>query len=95
MTFKNHKRKSDKHGSKEKIKKIAYEIALQGTLGYRPDNKDYRISLIPGKLFSGYHILAYYYVSWKLTLPEMVKDLKLPFDEEYKLARTMFKPKDK
>lgn len=77
--------------SKEKIKEIAFEIAMQGTQGYRPDGKDYRISAIPGKLFSGYHILAYYYVSWMLAIPEMVSQLNLPYDEEYKLAKSMHK----
>ncbi len=75
----------------EQIKKIALEIAMQGTQGYRPDKKDYRISSIPGKIFSGYHILAYYYVSWSLVIPEMVDQLKLPYAEEYKMALTMFK----
>ena len=51
---------------KAKIKEIATEIALQGAQGYRPENTNYRIGLIPGKVFSGYHILAYYYVSWAL-----------------------------
>lgn len=75
----------------EEIKKIAFEIATNGTQGYRPDKSDYRISFIPGKLFSGYHILAYYYVSWMLVLPNMVPQLQLPFDEEYKLALSMYK----
>lgn len=79
--------------SKEEIKKIAFEIAMQGTQGYNPENKDYRISAIKGKLFSGYHILAYYYVSWSLAIPEMLSQLQLPFDEEYKLAQTMHKKK--
>jgi hypothetical protein len=78
---------------KEKIKQIAFEIAGQGTQGYRPDKKDYRISSIPGKLFSGYHILAYYYVSWSLSIPEMVSQLQLPYDDEYNLATAMHKPK--
>jgi tetratricopeptide (TPR) repeat protein len=77
---------------KAKIKEIATEIALQGTQGYRPENKSYRISLIPDKVFSGYHILAYYYVSWALAMPEMLSQLQLPYDEEYKLALTMHKP---
>jgi hypothetical protein len=77
---------------KAKIKEIATEIALQGTQGYRPENKSYRISLIPEKVFSGYHILAYYYVSWKLAMPEMLSQLQLPYDEEFKLALTMHKP---
>lgn len=77
---------------KEDIKKIALDIAMQGTQGYRPDKDDYRINGIKGKTFSGYHILAYYYVRWALVLPEMLSQLQLPYDEEYKLATTMFKP---
>ena len=76
---------------KEEIKKIAFEIAMYGTQGYRPEKKDYIIGLIPGKLFSGYHILAYYYVSWSLAIPEKINELKLPFDKEYELALTMNK----
>ena len=79
--------------SKEKIKNIAFEIALQGTQGYHPEKKNYRINLIPNKEFSGYHILAFYYVSWALTLPEMLPELHLPYDDEYKLATSLFKPK--
>jgi tetratricopeptide (TPR) repeat protein len=77
---------------KEQIKKIAFEIAMQGTQGYRPDKGDYRISSIKGKTFSGYHILAYYYISWALAIPEMLSQLQLPYDDEYKLALTMHKP---
>jgi hypothetical protein len=77
----------------EKIKKIAFEIALQGTQGYSPDKKDYTINLIPGKTFSGYHILAYYYVSWAISAPEILPQLQLPFDDEYKMAKSMHIPK--
>ncbi len=77
----------------DEIKKIAFEIATQGTQGYRPDKDGYRINSIKGKTFSGYHILAYYYVSWSLAIPEMVLQLNLPYEEEYKLALTMHKPK--
>jgi hypothetical protein len=79
--------------SNEEIKKIAYEIAMQGTQGYRPDKDNYRINSIKGKTFSGYHILAYYYVSWALSIPEMLAQLQLPFDDEYSMAVTMHKPK--
>ena len=34
---------------KEEIKKIAFEIAMQGTQGYRPDKDDYRINSIKDK----------------------------------------------
>lgn len=76
----------------DEIKKIAVEIAMHGTQGYRPDKDDYRISSISGKTFSGYHILAYYYVSWSLAIPEMVSQLNLPYEAEYKMALTMHKP---
>lgn len=75
--------------SKEEIKKVAFEIAMLGTQGFRPDKKDYRISAFSGKIFSGYHILAYYYVSWMLALPDMVSQLNLPYEEEFKLANSM------
>lgn len=78
---------------KDEIKKIAFEIAMQGTQGYRPDKDDYRINSLTGKIFSGYHILAYYYVSWALAMPEMLSQLQLPYDDEYKLALTMHKAK--
>ena len=76
----------------EEIKKIAIEIAMQGTQGYRPDKDNYRINSIKEKTFSGYHILAYYYVSWSLAIPEMVSQLNLPYEAEYKMALTMHKP---
>jgi Tfp pilus assembly protein PilF len=79
--------------NKDEIKKIAFEIAMQGTQGYDPNIKNYKLSSIPNKTFSGYQILAYYYVSWSIAIPEMLGELQLPFDEEYKVASTMFKSK--
>ena len=66
---------------------------MQGTQGYSPDKKDYRINSIPNKLFSGYQILAYYYVSWALAIPEMLSQLQMPYEKEYVLASNMYKPK--
>ena len=77
----------------EEIKKIAIEIAMQGTHGYRPDKDDYRINSVKGKTFSGYHILAYYYVSWSLAIPEMVSQINLPYEAEFKMALRTYKPK--
>jgi len=78
---------------KEKIKAIAFEIAVIGTQGINPaQDHSYKVNSIPGKEFSGYHLLAFYYVSWKLAIPEMLAQLQLPYDEEYKLAMTMNKP---
>ncbi|MCF8332222.1 MAG: tetratricopeptide repeat protein [Bacteroidales bacterium] len=75
----------------EKIKKIAFDIAMQGTQGFDPNGKDYTVSSMPGKTFSGYKILAYYYISWALAIPEMVSELQLPYDKEYELALKMYK----
>ena len=80
---------------KADVKKIAHEIAWQGTQGYDPKKENYRISAIPGKLFSGYHILAYYYVSWVLTAPDLIPQLNIPFDKEYQIALTIYKPEQK
>lgn len=69
------------------IKVIAFEIALKGTHGYSPNKDNYEIVSMPGKVFSGYRILAYYYVSWSLATPEMLPQLQLPFDKEYTFAK--------
>ncbi len=81
---------SDK--SNEKTKKIALEIGMLGTQGIAPDGgRKYKLANIPGKDFSGYHLLAYYYVSWSLAIPEMLKELRLPYDNEYRMALKMLK----
>ena len=77
----------------EYIKKMAIDIAMQGVYGYNPSNSNYRINGIDNKQFSGYHILAYYYVSWSIAIPESVSELKLPYEEEYKMAKIMYQPK--
>lgn len=77
--------------AQEKIQGIAFEIAMQGRQGYNPEST-YKLTSIPGKDFSGYQILAYYYVSWALAIPDMLSQLQLAFDEEYKMARGMVHP---
>jgi hypothetical protein len=74
----------------EKIKKIAFEIAMIGTQGINPaPGHKYHVPSIPGKEFSGYHLLAYYFVSWKLAIPEMVSQLNLPYEKEYEAAQSL------
>ena len=73
------------------IKEIALQIALIGTQGISPEKSNYIIPSIKDKQFSGYNLLAYYYVSWKLAIPEMLESLHLPYDGEYQLAKQMFK----
>ena len=75
----------------EEIKKIAFEIAMQGRSGYNPDKKDYTLQSIPDKIFSGYQILSYYYVSWKLAIPDMLSQLQLPYSDEFKMASSLYK----
>ena len=70
-----------------KIKEIAIEIAMKGTEGFNPKRSDYTIDSIPGKQFSGYQILAWYYVSWSLAMPEMVGQLGLNYEKEYEMAK--------
>lgn len=76
------------------IKKIAFEIAMIGTTGISPDKKSgYKVPSIPGKDFGGYQLLAYYYVSWALAIPEMLASLGLPFDNAWAAAQQMWKKK--
>ena len=44
----------------------------------------------PGKQFSGYEFLAYYYVSWVIAEPEHLLDTGLPFHKAYSMARQMW-----
>lgn len=79
---------------KMEIKKIAFEIAMIGTTGISPDKKSgYKVPSIPGKDFGGYQLLAYYYVSWALAIPEMLASLNLPFDNAWAAAQQMWKKK--
>lgn len=72
------------------VKDIAYEIAMLGRNGINPEKKGYKVNKMPGKSFSGYKLLAYYYVSWAIAIPEMLKELQMPFDKEYELALSIF-----
>lgn len=77
--------------TKEKIKEIAFEVAMLGQSGIDPKKQGYRLNKIPNKKFSGYNLLAYYYVSWAQAIPEMLSQLQMPFDSEYKMAKSLFK----
>lgn len=69
----------------------AFEIATAGTQGFNPQNKNYRVNLLPGKLFTGYYILANYYVSWVLTMLDAVSVLGIDFGKEYDITKGMVK----
>ena len=75
----------------EDIEKIAFECAMVGQNGISPAQKNgYKLNSVPEKDFGGYELLAYYYVSWAISHPEMLDKLKLPFDDAYALARKQF-----
>lgn len=76
---------------KSKVKEIAFEIAMLGTQGIEPGKQGYKLHHLSSKTFSGSHLLAYYYVSWKLAIPEMLNQLQLPYDEEFAVAEQFIK----
>lgn len=75
--------------NKEQIKKYAFDWATLGMMGINPQKNDYSLPSIEGKLFSGYKVLAYYYIAWAIALPEMLAQLGMPFDKEYELAKNL------
>lgn len=72
-----------------RVKEIAFEIAMLGRNGINPEKKGYKLNLIPGSSFSGYKLLSYYYVSWAIAMPDMLKELQMPFEKEFELAKTI------
>jgi hypothetical protein len=73
-----------------KINDFLYTIfpyKILGTMGIDPNKKDYIISNIDGKRFSGNQVLSYYYVSWALAMPDQVQHLGLDFGREFEMAK--------
>ncbi len=75
--------------SDPEIHAIAMQIGLQCGDGISPEKEGYTVPLMPGKSFSGYQVLAYYYVSWAKAFPEYLEQLQLPFGKEYEFALEM------
>ena len=74
----------------EEVRRIAAEIALLGTNGISPSRKSgYSVPSLPGCDFGGYQMLAWYYVSFALSMPELLPRLNLPFAGAYELAKQM------
>lgn len=73
----------------DEVRMTAMEMAMVSTKGISPEGK-YKIPSYPGKEFSGWEFLAYYYVSCAQTLPELLSKLGLPFDTAYGMAKKMF-----
>ncbi len=69
------------------VKKIAVDIATLGMSGINPDHKGYEVPSIPKQSFSGYQLLAYYYVSFSIAMPELLPKLQLPYKDEFEIAQ--------
>lgn len=76
------------------VHRIALEIAMAGVTGIHPKKK-YSIKSIPEKVFGGYELLAYYYVSWARAIPDKLEHLGLPFSKAYETALQMYNAKQK
>lgn len=72
------------------IGRVACEIAQIGMTGIIPEEKGYVVTMLDNKEMSGYQLLAYYYVSWKLFNEQFHKMLNLPFDTAWGLAKEIF-----
>ncbi len=80
--------------SKDQIKRIAFDIAMLGMKGISLEIKSgYKVDSIPGKDFGGYEMLAYYYVSWALAIPEQLNALGMPFSKAWEVAQELWKRK--
>lgn len=80
--------------SSSEVELIAFEIAKVGITGINPNNH-YKLESVKGKDFSGYMLLAWYYVSWARSHPELLPKLNLPFKKAYDLALIMYKAQKK
>lgn len=76
----------------DEVRRIAVDIAMLGTSGISPAKKSgYSVPSLPGRDFGGYQMLAWYYVSFALSMPEVLPKLNLPFAGAYELAKQMRK----
>ena len=73
----------------QEVQKVAMEIATAGLSGINPKGK-YSINSFPDKEFSGYQFLAYYYVSFARTMPNVLKEIGLPYDKAYETALNLY-----
>lgn len=68
---------------------IGFEIAMLGRTGIDTDKpgKTYSLNTIPGKKFTGRHLLAYMYAAFQVIDPNV--DVGLDFEEEYEQAKKL------
>ncbi len=79
--------------NREQIQEVAFEISMLGRTGINPRDPDrqYKLATVPGKTFTGLHLLAWMYTGFQLFEPGL--DTGLDFAKEYQMALSMHKPK--
>jgi len=77
--------------STDEIRKVGFEIGMLGRNGIDTDSteKKYSLNSIPGKKFSGRHLLAFMYTAFQKFDPDV--DTGIDFDEEFEQAKELFK----
>lgn len=71
----------------ETVHLIAAEIAVKGRRGIDPDRRaGYTLQALGGEEMGGCQMLAYYYVAWRMTLPDDPEGTGLPLAKEYEAA---------
>ena len=78
--------------SQPEIQAIAMEIAMVGANGIGPEKSGYTVKSVPGQSFTGNRLLAWYYVSFALSLPAILPKLGLPFAAEWAWAKEQVLP---
>ena len=78
----------------ESVKSLGMEIALLGATGLSPA-KSYRLEHFPNRgEIPGREVLAYYYVSWAMAIPEKLDGLNLPYKKAYAAAMSVIDAED-
>lgn len=72
--------------SQPEIQGIAMEIAMLGAGGIAPEKDGYTVRSLAGQVFTGTRLLAWYYASFALALPQILPQLGLPFEKEWAWA---------
>jgi hypothetical protein len=70
----------------EEVRQVSQEIAVIGMdgLDYASSDQKYTLQSIPGRKFSGLHLMALMYVGFKQIAPD--RDTGIPFESEYRQA---------
>ena len=65
------------------IQAIAMDCAMTGANGISPTKDGYTLKTVPGQTFSGNRLLAWFYASFAVAMPQMVGEIGLPFEREW------------